>query len=111
MYLYQKCGLTERPDYYATGIIEGAEKPLENTATENVYSTGIIEGAEKPLENNIGRICFTEQDPFQQYGSDATRSFMKLQVTPGNFGCQVFLILPNYMHVRDFDFKEPTTLS
>uniref|UniRef100_A0A914QFE0 Uncharacterized protein n=1 Tax=Panagrolaimus davidi TaxID=227884 RepID=A0A914QFE0_9BILA len=89
MYLYQKCGVTELPDDYAAGIIEGAEKPLENAY----------------------RTCFIQADPFQQYGSDATRSFMKLQVTPGNFECQVFLILPNYMHVKDVDLKEPTTLS
>uniref|UniRef100_A0A914PEY5 Uncharacterized protein n=1 Tax=Panagrolaimus davidi TaxID=227884 RepID=A0A914PEY5_9BILA len=71
MFLYEKCSATERPIVYATGIIQDAEKPLEN----------------------IGRSCFLHADPFQKYGSDATRSSMKLQVTPGNFGCQVFLIL------------------
>uniref|UniRef100_A0A914QD85 Uncharacterized protein n=1 Tax=Panagrolaimus davidi TaxID=227884 RepID=A0A914QD85_9BILA len=60
MFLYEKCDTAEFPGAYATGIIEGAEKPLENT----------------------GRICFTEDVPFQQYGSDATRNSMKLQVTP-----------------------------
>uniref|UniRef100_A0A914QHT0 Uncharacterized protein n=1 Tax=Panagrolaimus davidi TaxID=227884 RepID=A0A914QHT0_9BILA len=89
MYLYEKCDGTEKSDAYATVIIENAEKPLENTA----------------------RTCFLLADPFQQYGSDLTRSSMKLQVTPGNFGCQVFLVLPNYMHVKDVVLKEPTTLS
>uniref|UniRef100_A0A914QHR5 Uncharacterized protein n=1 Tax=Panagrolaimus davidi TaxID=227884 RepID=A0A914QHR5_9BILA len=89
MYLYQKCGVTEFPGVYAAGIIEGAEKPLESD----------------------GRSCFLHADPFQKYDSDATRSSMKLHVTPGNFGCQVFLILPNYMHVKDVDLKEPTKLS
>uniref|UniRef100_A0AC35F3I8 Uncharacterized protein n=1 Tax=Panagrolaimus sp. PS1159 TaxID=55785 RepID=A0AC35F3I8_9BILA len=90
MFLYEKCDNVKLSYHYATEIIEGAEIPLET----------------------IGRVCFKDGDPFQQYGSDPTRSFMNLQkVTPGNFGCQVFLILPKYMHVRDFDFKEPTTLS
>uniref|UniRef100_A0A914QQK7 Uncharacterized protein n=1 Tax=Panagrolaimus davidi TaxID=227884 RepID=A0A914QQK7_9BILA len=89
MYLYEKCDDVEFSDDYATGIIEGAEKPLENT----------------------GRTCFLLADPFHQYGSDLTRKSMKLQVTPGNFGCQVFLILPNYMHVKDVDLKEPSVKS
>uniref|UniRef100_A0A914QSE0 Uncharacterized protein n=1 Tax=Panagrolaimus davidi TaxID=227884 RepID=A0A914QSE0_9BILA len=88
MYLYQKCGVTEFPGVYATGITEGAAKPLDN----------------------IGLTCFLHADPFQKYGSDATRSSMKLQVTPGNFGCQGFLVLPNFMHVKDVDLKEPTKL-
>uniref|UniRef100_A0A914PE93 Uncharacterized protein n=1 Tax=Panagrolaimus davidi TaxID=227884 RepID=A0A914PE93_9BILA len=89
VYLYEKCGVTELPGVTITAIIEGAAQPLENN----------------------GRTCFLHADPFQQYGSDATRSSMKLQVTPGNFGCQVFLILPNYMHIKDVELKEPTTLS
>uniref|UniRef100_A0A914QPW6 Uncharacterized protein n=1 Tax=Panagrolaimus davidi TaxID=227884 RepID=A0A914QPW6_9BILA len=60
MFLYEKCDNVELSYHYAAGIIEGTEIPLETT----------------------GRVCFTEGDPFQQYGSDATRSFMKLQVNP-----------------------------
>uniref|UniRef100_A0AC35GEQ6 Uncharacterized protein n=1 Tax=Panagrolaimus sp. PS1159 TaxID=55785 RepID=A0AC35GEQ6_9BILA len=49
MYLFQKCGRTERSDYYATGIIEGAELPLEST----------------------GRICFKNgEPPFRQHGTN-----------------------------------------
>uniref|UniRef100_A0A914PFL2 Uncharacterized protein n=1 Tax=Panagrolaimus davidi TaxID=227884 RepID=A0A914PFL2_9BILA len=89
MFLYEQCYYTENSHYYATAVIEGAERKLDNE----------------------GRTCFLQADPFHQYGSDATRSFMKLQNTPGNFGCQVFLIFPNYMYVKDVDLKEPTTLS
>uniref|UniRef100_A0AC35GCI6 Uncharacterized protein n=1 Tax=Panagrolaimus sp. PS1159 TaxID=55785 RepID=A0AC35GCI6_9BILA len=60
--LYQKCCCTELSDAYSTVIIEGADKPLEN----------------------IRLTCFLHADPFQQYGSNATRSPMKVLVNKIN---------------------------
>uniref|UniRef100_A0AC35FS46 Uncharacterized protein n=1 Tax=Panagrolaimus sp. PS1159 TaxID=55785 RepID=A0AC35FS46_9BILA len=71
MYLFQKCGRTERSDDYATGVIKGNELPLET----------------------IGRVCFKDADPFRQYGTNTEDNTMELQVSPGAFGCQAFLIL------------------
>uniref|UniRef100_A0A914QCQ0 Peptidase S72 domain-containing protein n=1 Tax=Panagrolaimus davidi TaxID=227884 RepID=A0A914QCQ0_9BILA len=84
MFLYDKCGVTEIPDDYATRIIEGIEEKLED-----IY----------------GRSCFKDgEPPFRQHGTNTADNVMELKVspgTPGAFGCQAFLILPEYMRVED----------
>uniref|UniRef100_A0AC35GMH0 Uncharacterized protein n=1 Tax=Panagrolaimus sp. PS1159 TaxID=55785 RepID=A0AC35GMH0_9BILA len=81
MNLYEKCGRTEMS--YATGTIEGAELPLENT----------------------GRLCFKNgEPPFRQHGTNTGNNVMELKVSPGApraFECQVFMILPGYMQVEN----------
>uniref|UniRef100_A0AC35GTI0 Uncharacterized protein n=1 Tax=Panagrolaimus sp. PS1159 TaxID=55785 RepID=A0AC35GTI0_9BILA len=79
MYLYQNSGVTELPDDCATEIIEGNELALET----------------------IGSVCFKDADHFHQYGTDTLNNAMELQVSPGAFGCQAFLILPDYIRVED----------
>uniref|UniRef100_A0AC35FCG7 Uncharacterized protein n=1 Tax=Panagrolaimus sp. PS1159 TaxID=55785 RepID=A0AC35FCG7_9BILA len=82
-FLYQKCGVTEVPHVYTTGMIEGAEFALETT----------------------GRTCFKNGEPhFRQHGTNTGDNAMELKVSPGApgaFGCQVFMILPGYMQVED----------
>uniref|UniRef100_A0AC35FKV7 Uncharacterized protein n=1 Tax=Panagrolaimus sp. PS1159 TaxID=55785 RepID=A0AC35FKV7_9BILA len=92
MFLYQKCGVTELQHYYTTGMIEGIELPLEST----------------------GRLCFKDGDPFRPHGTNTADNFMELKVSPGApgaFGCQVFMILPEYMQVEDESLPEYTKLA
>jgi hypothetical protein len=83
MFLYQKCGVTEVPHVYATGMIEGNEQKLESD----------------------GRTCFKNGEPlFRPHGTNTADNVMELKVSPGApgaFGCQVFMILPEYMLVED----------
>uniref|UniRef100_A0AC35FF49 Uncharacterized protein n=1 Tax=Panagrolaimus sp. PS1159 TaxID=55785 RepID=A0AC35FF49_9BILA len=86
MYLYEKCGRTEMS--YATGTIEGAELSSENT----------------------GRLCFKNCDPFRQHGTNTGINVMELKISPGAFECQVFMILPQYVHVEDEKLPQYTKL-
>uniref|UniRef100_A0A914P3L1 Uncharacterized protein n=1 Tax=Panagrolaimus davidi TaxID=227884 RepID=A0A914P3L1_9BILA len=76
MYMYEKCRSNERRDDYLTVIIEDTYQALESN----------------------GRTCFKDADPFYSYG---TGNAMSLESTPNGFGCEVYMILPEYMHVED----------
>uniref|UniRef100_A0AC35FVI7 Uncharacterized protein n=1 Tax=Panagrolaimus sp. PS1159 TaxID=55785 RepID=A0AC35FVI7_9BILA len=80
LFLYQKCGVTEDSNDYTTRMIEGNEQKLESD----------------------GRTCFKNAEPpFRQYGTNTGDSVMELKVSPGAFGCQAFLIMPEYMRVEN----------
>uniref|UniRef100_A0A914QI04 Uncharacterized protein n=1 Tax=Panagrolaimus davidi TaxID=227884 RepID=A0A914QI04_9BILA len=85
MFMYEKCEENERNYYYVTEIIE------------NNYAV---------LEGN-GRRCFKDADaePFHLNG---TNYVMELQPSPNGFGCQVFMILPEYMRIEDVKLPEYT---
>uniref|UniRef100_A0AC35GG30 Uncharacterized protein n=1 Tax=Panagrolaimus sp. PS1159 TaxID=55785 RepID=A0AC35GG30_9BILA len=71
-FLYEKCGDVELSYYYASGIIEGTELSFEYT----------------------GRVCFKDNEPpFRPHGTNIADNVMELKISPGAFGCQVFLIL------------------
>uniref|UniRef100_A0AC35GNL6 Uncharacterized protein n=1 Tax=Panagrolaimus sp. PS1159 TaxID=55785 RepID=A0AC35GNL6_9BILA len=76
MYMYEKCLPNERRDDYMTVVIEDTYQVLESN----------------------GRTCFKDADPFHSYG---TGNAMSLESTPNQFGCEVYMILPEYMHVED----------
>uniref|UniRef100_A0AC35EWE3 Uncharacterized protein n=1 Tax=Panagrolaimus sp. PS1159 TaxID=55785 RepID=A0AC35EWE3_9BILA len=76
MYMYEKCRSNERRDDYITAVIEDTYQALESNS----------------------RTCFRDTHPFHSYG---TGNAMSLESTPNEFGCQVYMVLPEYMHVED----------